>query len=346
MTAECHDLASDANGNVRFAFTGKDPWHQLGTAVSPDDDLDTMMEQSRTNYTVQTRGLIAVGDDGEPLRNADGSYVYFDTKRGTVGTDPDGTMFGLATVGLQYQVAQNRHNVEKGLTIVEAGLDKGVHIATLGAMDDGRKFFVSIDLGDAVVFERDGVADTVKRYLGIYSSHDGSVPSTFDLSGIRRVCRNTVNASLASASAKFKARHTKNGVDFSVEEARQILGLSEAWVEGVRQNAEKMGNIPVTQAEFDAVFFSMFPAPADAQKQKRAAENNDKLYMEMNAIYKNDRNAGSFGENGWSLYNAFTEYFDHHRDGTADERATTSMTLGSWVYKAKDKAQERILALV
>lgn len=343
MTTECHNLATDINGETRFAYVGQSPWHRLGTKVEKGLSVREMMEISKTDFTVGLTRLIAADEAGLPITNDDDSFVYFDISRGTMATESDGTMFGLATVGTRYRTADNQHNVEKALQIVKASDNPDVHIETIGALDEGRKFFVSIELGDEVVFERDGNKDNVKRYLGLHSSHDGTVPSTFGLTGIRMVCQNTVNSAMGSATAKFKARHTENGVDFDVEQARSILGMSDIWIQGVRDTAAKMGAINITQKEVDRIFSEMFPITKSAGK--KAIENNDKIRTQINAVYLNNRNAGQFGTNGWSLWNSYVEFFDHHRVGTAEERAITSITAGSWVDKAKEKCQERVLAL-
>jgi hypothetical protein len=62
-------------------------------------------------------------------------------------------------------------------------------------------------------------------------------------------------------------------------------------------------------------------------------------------LFLSDKNAGGYGFNGWSAYNAVGEYLDHYREAPAKDRAMSSMDLNSWVSKKKLEAQSRILAL-
>ena len=347
MTSECHDLDTHGSGESRIAFVGQVPWHRLGQKMEPGTSLEDMLEASHTGFDVLLDKVIAADPEtGEPRRHADGTYVYVENSRATTRREYntetlEPEYFGLATVGTRYLVSQNRHNLNKALTIVQAA-GGTAEIETVGALDEGRRFFASIRLGEAEFLP----GDVVQRYLNVMASHDGKIPSTFALSGIRIVCRNTFNASFAGAGkdTSFKARHTKNGVDFDVDEAASILGLADRWIKAVQDRAQGMARIKLTDAQVDAAFAEMFPLPETAKN--KAKDNNDKIRGLVMSAYRGERGAASFGENGWSLYNAFGEYLDHHRlDSTADERAITSMTEGSWVDKAKEKAENLILAM-
>jgi hypothetical protein len=67
-------------------------------------------------------------------------------------------------------------------------------------------------------------------------------------------------------------------------------------------------------------------------------------------IYHNGRNAGDFGENAWTAYNAVVEYVDHVRStrGTDEdnrsENRLESITIGTGA-KVKDRAWTTALAL-
>ena len=92
----------------------------------------------------------------------------------------------------------------------------------------------------------------------------------------------------------------------------------------------------------DKVLSKAFPIPVGTTERR---ENNAKEIQDhIRSIYANERNAGGFGNNGWSLSNAIGEYLDHARGGKAEERALASMQVGSWVDKKKAQVVELILA--
>lgn len=357
MTAECHDLAQDAQG-TRFAFADHTaPWHRLGTAMPADlQDMESMLAAARANFEVRTTKVVACDEEGIPLMNwvdVDGvptpQYVYVENSRATVACDVwgDGKFTGLATVGTRYVPTQNQEVMARALAIVNASADTAC-VDTVGVMDQGRQFFASIRLGDLDLVTPDGVVDKISRYLNVRTSHDGKTPITYMNGDIRMVCRNTVNMATKAAKQTFTARHTRNSVaDFMSEnmlgEARDALNISTKWSEALQASATALMGVEITSTKVDRFLAEMFPI--DAAETDRKRDLRDAKVGAIRGLYVNDRNAGTFGPSGWSLYNATVEYFDHYRDGTPDERAKTSFDLGSWVNKAKVEAQGRILAM-
>lgn len=342
-----HDLAIAPNGEVQFAYADhKSPWHHLGQPMRGFQTLDAMMEAAQADFPVILTKVIATDEEGAPLTNADGSWVYLEESRATVrvNMDDSGTNYaGLATVGTRYTPMQYRTVAERALEIIGASDGEAV-IDTLGVLGGGKRFFASIDLGAVEVPLSNGV-DTLEQYLNIYSGHDGKTPMVLSNSGIRTVCQNTVTASLRAAKSKFTARHTRNGADFDIEAARAALNVTVAWRESFVQMAQEMDAIKVTQADVDRVFLEIFPIDV-ATATDRVRENSDALRAQIKGLFASDKNAGVYGSTGWSLYNTFVEYFDHYRDGTPTERALTSMNEDSWVGKSKVRTQQAVLALV
>ena len=76
-----------------------------------------------------------------------------------------------------------------------------------------------------------------------------------------------------------------------------------------------------------------------------ALSNRLEIVETIKTIYTGPKNAGAVGNNGWAAWNAVVEYLDHHRDGTPEERALTSMDETSWVTKRKLAAQQAVLSL-
>src|SRR5690606_35746471 len=106
-----HELAFTRNGEARFAYNEGDglPWHRLGKAVAASQaDAETMLRESKTDFFVSTVKLAAVDENGEVMRNADGSLVLFEDNQGTLATLENGHRRGLAAVGSRYSPEQNR----------------------------------------------------------------------------------------------------------------------------------------------------------------------------------------------------------------------------------------------
>lgn len=346
-----HDLAITEAGDARMAYKGKDPWHRLGTQVRDgDNDLDGMLAASQTGFTVKVRPVIACDDNGQPLLNPDGTFVYITNSRATVaeelhGMTDDGSLVmqynGLATVGTRYQSVDNRVVAERAQTIVAASNGSAVW-ETMGALDGGRRFFGCIDLGTTVLDVR-GTEDALTRYLAVLHSHDGTTPVVFIPTNVRIVCANTEALALRSAKRKFKTRHTINGMAFSDDEARKALDISADFAEAFKLAAEELIRVDADEAFLRKVIAEVWPVDEDASDTiKKNAEERE---GQMMALWTSERNAGGFDACGWIVLNTIGEWLDHHRSDDVEAMALTSMNPDSWVTAKKLEAHRAILSL-
>ena len=332
-------------GKARFAYsvTGGAPWHGLGTPMKGLGTLDEMLSAAQADYTVHLTRVAAVDEDGNLLLNTDGKPIIIEDSQATIREDVDGSWGGLATVGTKYTVKQNRELAERALAVVGATKGDAV-IDTAGVLYDGRQFFMTIDLGPLVI-DPVGVNDKIGRYLVLSCGHDGKVPIRYANTDIRAVCNNTVRLGLSNAARVFTARHTKN-VDTALDDAQAVLEISTDWAKDFKAMAERMLSIPVVPSagHVDTVLNKVFPVKKD--ETERQQRNREQINTLVRGIYGNDRNAGGYGYNGWSMVNAIGEYLDHHREADVKDRAIASMEDNSWVTRKKIEAQHAVLALV
>lgn len=322
-------------GTASFAYnnTAGIPWHRSGHSMAGLQTADAMLKAASADYEVEIVPIY--------VQAPDGTYVELESKKATARISPHtGAYEPLATVGNRYVSIQNREVLERALAVV--GASKGDAIVdTLGVIDDGRRFFSSIDLGSLIIDPR-GVADKISRYLLVYTSHDGSTPITYANTDIRAVCQNTVRLGLSAAQSTFKAKHYQ-GFSARMEEAQTVLNLSTTWAKEFQKAAEVMLSIPMNSDRFNKIIDAAFPEAKATTKLQIA--NRDNVVSQIIQIYTGPKNVGAVGANGWSAWNAIVEYLDHHRDATPQERALSSMDETSWVTKRKLIAQQAVMAL-
>ena len=339
-----HELEIN-NGKARFAYAvgGGIPWHRLGTPMNGLQTVEDMLKAAGADYEVKLTRVAAVDDDGFVILDKHGMPVIIEDSRATVRDNGDGTFNGLATVGTRYVVKQNIEVAERALAVVGASSGEAV-VDTAGVLQDGRRFFMTIDLGSLII-DPMGVNDKIARYLVVSTGHDGVWPVRYANTDIRAVCNNTVRLGLSQAERVFVARHTKN-IDSVFEDAQEVLRISTDWAKGFKTMAESMLSIPVpaSSMQIDKVLNSVFPIKRDETDRQR--NNRERQNSLIRAIYENDKNAGGFGYNGWTMYNAIGEYLDHHRDAEAHDRAIASLDDNSWVTRTKLDAQKAVLQLV
>jgi hypothetical protein len=90
---------------------------------------------------------------------------------------------------------------------------------------------------------------------------------------------------------------------------------------------------PLRSKKLSDVLNGVFPAQRD--ESSRQKKNREELLDQVLGIYVNERNAGSYGFNGWSLYNAVAEYLDHNRTDDKVSNAIASMDDTSSVTQKK-----------
>lgn len=338
-----HNLETNADGTVRFAYAGQDPWHRLGKKMHGLQTIDAMLDAAQADYQVVLTKVALVDDNGALITNPDGTPIIVEDSKATVRVNDDGTFNPLATVGNRYDVRQNREVLERALAVVGASREDAV-IDTCGVLKGGARFFSTIDLGTLVI-DPTGVNDKIARYLVVSHGHDGFWPIRYANTDVRAVCQNTVIMGLKQAERVFTARHTKNADEY-LKTAQEALHMSTEWAQAFRLEAEQMLSISVPQGSqrIDKVLNTVFPiSKGETDRQRR---NREEINGTIRALFGNERNAAGFGYNGWSLYNTVVEYLDHHRRGTVDERALATMDENSWVTRAKVTTQKAVLSLV
>jgi phage/plasmid-like protein (TIGR03299 family) len=339
-----HEIEINKNGTARVAWSDREiPWHKLGVPMKGLQQAEAMLEAAQAGFEVRLSEVAAVDMNGNLLRNPDGTPVVIEDSRATVRVNEDGSYDGLATVGTRFSVHQNREVLERALKIVGAS-DGDAVMDVVGVLDKGREFFATIDLGSLVI-DPIGIKDTINRYLIVRNGHNGKIPITYANTDIRAVCKNTVRLGLKNASGIYKARHTPSS-EVSVEDARIVLGMSADWADNFKVMAERMLSIQIPEGSnrLDRVINKVFPIKAvETERQQR---NREEVSTLIRALYVNERNSATYGNNGWSAYNAVIEYLDHYRGGSSEERALTSMDDLSWVSRLKYKTQDAVLSLV
>ena len=96
--------------------------------------------------------------------------------------------------------------MEKAISELEGS---GVHVTTVGTLQNLRKFYISVDLGDGE--RKTGKGDKIASILNFRSAHDGSMNLEAGDSHTRIVCMNTFRWSRAYEGAiDVRVSHTKN----------------------------------------------------------------------------------------------------------------------------------------
>ena len=297
-----HELETQ-NGVASFASFREPAWHGLGTVFTEEKTTAEMLAAANlSNWNVRLE------DVNIPTHlSSDKNYQYVVRTNPTDNTQTD----VLGVVGERYHVLQNEDLFSFGDNI----LDGGGRWETAGSIRGGRVVFGSLALERETVLDPNGVADKVKTYLLINTSHDGSIAIQASITPVRVVCANTLNLALGSKRGKnaikqsFKIRHTQTA-NGKVQIARETLGLANKYMDEFDKLAHAMIQKEITAVDFNNIILAAYPKPEKDSKGsiKKWANKVDVI----NDIYTGEFN-GMIAGSAWGAFNALTERLDWHR---------------------------------
>jgi phage/plasmid-like protein (TIGR03299 family) len=297
-----HELESQ-NGKVSFASFREPAWHGLGTVFTEEKNTAEMLEAANLNgWNVRLEDL-----ETPSHLTSDKNYQYVLRTNPTDNSQTD----ILGVVGERYHVMQNEDLFSFGDNI----LDGGGRWETAGSIKGGRVVFGALALERETVLDPNGVADKVKTYLLINTSHDGSIAIQASITPVRVVCANTLNLALNTTKKKngvkqsFKIRHTQTAAG-KVAIARETLGMANKYMDEFDLMAKSMIEKEISAKQFNDIILAAYPEPSTFTKGAlKKWENKVDI---INDIYTGEFN-GMIAGNAWGAFNALTERLDWYR---------------------------------
>jgi len=297
-----HDLENQ-NGKASFASFREPAWHGLGTVFTEEKNTTEMLEAANLNgWNVRLQDM-----EIPSTLTSDKSYQYVLRTNPTDNTQTD----VLGIVGERYVPLQNEDLFSFGDNI----LDGGGRWETAGSIKGGRVVFGSLALERETILDPSGVADKVKTYLLINTSHDGSIAIQASITPVRVVCANTLNLALNQKKKKngvkqsFKIRHTQTA-EGKIQIARETLGMANAYMDEFDIMAKAMIEKEVSAKQFNDIILAAYAKPdKDTKGAVKKWENKVDI---INDIYTGEFN-GMIAGNAWGAFNALTERLDWYR---------------------------------
>ena len=296
-----HELETQ-NGVASFASLREPAWHGLGTVFTDEKTTSEMLAAANlNNWNVRL-----VDIEIPNTLTSDKNYSYVVRTNPTENSQTD----ILGVVGERYHVLQNEDLFSFGDNI----LDGGGRWETAGSIRGGRVVFGSLALERETILDPSGVADKVKTYLLINTSHDGSIAIQASITPVRVVCANTLNLALGSKRNKikqsFKIRHTQTA-NGKVAIAREALGLANKYMDAFDVMAKAMIEKEITAGQFNDIILAAYTKPE--KDSKGAVKKWENKIDVINDIYTGQFN-GMIAGNAWGAFNALTERLDWHRN--------------------------------
>jgi phage/plasmid-like protein (TIGR03299 family) len=296
-------------------------WHQLGTVIPAGlSDIGAVLKAARIDFRVEQAPVSFTAPDGS-LIEVPRAFVNF----------RDDTKAPLGVVGKIFTPIQPRESFEFLQQLVD---DEGVIFESAGAVDGGKRIFVSVLLPQDIIIDPAGIADMVTPHVAIFDRFDGDGSFRAVVTPWRPRCRNTERFAMRDAKTSWAVRHTTNALA-RVQEAQRTLGLSTRYFESFAAEETALARTDIDRLadEIDALIAAVWPekeADPNTPKGPRAGTIKAKTDAErrdtLQAIAAEQ--AKETGRTAYSVERAYTDFLDHQapRRVTGDKMAAARAT--------------------
>lgn len=303
-----HNLDT-TNGTVSYVGAREDAWHHLGVTLPGRFTAEQAMAYGNLGgWNVRKTPVSTILEDGR--------YLPVPGRYATVRDNPliPGQVDVLGSVGGSYTVIQNEAHADFLNALVD---ESGAHFETAGAIDGGRKVFVTMKVPTHINV---GGVDRVESYIAAVNSHDGSTAFQVMVTPVRIVCQNTLNLALGNHSHSFRMAHRSGAANARVVQvARQALDLTFGYLDEFQAEAERLINTTMTQVTFEQMVQKAFGAPEDAAAQ--AITRAENKIAEMERLFADSVTHEGLRETAWAGLNALTEWADHYSPARGDSKS-------------------------
>ena len=290
-----HELTTNEKGETEFFSAVTKGWHKLGQTSDRQLTAEEALKESRLDWTVEQVPV---------YHEAQGEMIEVPDQYCVRRTD---NYKALSIMTKRYQVIQNHETFSFADDIIGSG--RAVW-DTAGSISGGRVVFMQVELPGRLFLKSNPDDQTVKKVLFV-NSHDGSKALMGMITPVRVVCQNTLNAALGSKSNQFKVYHRKN-FQSRKDEAAKVLGLASAFYDDLQLVMDTLAEQKVTHTYVEGFVNALMPATKDEVSTRTENRRN-----QITNLFQNGK--GNNGETKWDLFNAVTEYVDHHSVGRVTE---------------------------
>lgn len=295
-----------------FASLRQPAWHDLGTVFDKPVSTTEMLELAHMNDW--------------NLRFEDASdwmpgFTFVDETLHVVRDNPfiPGQKDVLGTVGGRYNIFSNEQIFDFADTLTEGRR----RWETAGSIKNGQKVFATLVATDDLVLDPNGSADTIKRYIMLVSSHDGSTTMVVKMVNTRVVCQNTLNVAMGEAGAEFKIRHTQ-GMETKIQDARKALSLASIYDEVFEKEMQALFEADMTLTQFENIVMDIFPEPEEDVRGSLKKWNN-KMDTILNVWQNSTGEVENLPNSAYKGFNVLTGWNQWHRGIRKDKNGNPNV---------------------
>lgn len=285
----------------------QDAFHALGTPIPEGMSVEDALEYTHmANWDVRKiphRQIITLPDGTT-------DEVAIPNMHTVLRTNPfTGKPEALGSVGNRWTPFQNEQvaNLCRRLNGMA-----GVEPAAYGVLGNGRKTFLAMKFPQGFEFRspHDGLIDTTDLYLTVFNNHDGYGSLSANITPIRPMCANQQRAAESMAKSRFLLRHTGEA-EVRMQQLEELLSESfeyhQVYKDACAAMIERELDEDQVLHELNKLLMATDPDLTERQRELRG-----EVVGNIRGLYNSSETVAPFHGTAYGLYNAFTEYTDHH----------------------------------
>lgn len=292
--------------------------------MSIERKVTKILKDNGLDFTIEKSPLVGHDHTGNTLITP--YYGLFNSKSGEC----------INTVKEGYHVSQNFEVVEMVLRGIERYSDK-LEVTKAGSLHGGRRVFIQLLIeGDSTVGK-----DTIKKYVTIIDSNDGSTGLSVGIGDLTMSCSNQFFRFYKEGNAKF--RHTAT----LQQKIKTIPSLIETALEESKMQIDRYRRFQSTEVSrnlannmvkhvlgYDRVLTSI---SEQAKLTSKSISIMDDLYSHINKEM-NDK-----GDNFWGLHSGVTSWTTHSKRGPKRQNGHIESMLVGAGYKKNQESLNFVL---
>ncbi|MBK1683967.1 DUF932 domain-containing protein [Rhodoferax fermentans] len=314
-----------------MAYVGQTPWHQLGNALPAQQPIEVWAQKAGMDWEIKDTPVRYMTEQAGTL----GSIMTFDDQKVLYRSD---TKAPLSVVSGRYQVVQPKEVLEFYRDLVEVS---GFELETAGVLKEGKKFWALAKTGKETALKGN---DTVKGYILLATSCDGTLATTATPTTIRVVCQNTLAVALNGASSAIKVPHSTS---FDPQAVKKQLGIAVSSWDSFMYRMKTLSERKVKSHEAMNYFLKVL-CNTDSHVDPAQGLMNERALKTVQALYDGKgqgADLASASGTAWGLLNAVTQFTDHERRARSQEYRLDSAWFGQGA-ALKQRALDHALQLV
>lgn len=313
----------------QMAYVGQTPWHELGNQLPPKQPLEVWAQQAGMDWRICETPVRYMAEQAGAL----GSIMTFEDQKVLYRSD---TKAPLSVVGNRYQIVQPRDVLEFYRDLTEVS---GFELETAGVLKAGRKFWALARTGKETTLKGN---DTVKGYILLATSCDGTLATTATPTTVRVVCNNTLSIALSGASSAVRVPHSTT---FDPQAVKKQLGIAVSGWDTFMYQMKTLAERKVKSHE-SMNYFLRVMCQTDGRADSQTL-TNERALKKVQELYEGRGRGAELGAakgTAWGLLCAVTEFVDHERRARSQEFRLDSAWFGQGA-GLKHRALEAALLL-